>query len=320
MWSYPVAALAALALIRVVGEPWWVVTLLLFCPRWAYLAPAAVLAPAACLARRPGLLPAQAAAVLVVSGPLMGFSVPWDAFRRPTLTGPRVRVLVFNQHRGAYRAEDLIRLIERYRVDVLCLQEVVENPTLEAYLARGWYRDSGRGIASRFPVVREFDPEPYPFHDPPLSRVVVRTPAGAEFVVDSVHLPSMRPGFRSLRRGDFAGMERAVEARRAAMTELAYELDSVGGLPAIVAGDFNATADSSLFDPLRERFLVGFERAGRGYGYTWPAGLPGIRIDHVLASPDWEFTDAVVGPDLGSDHRPVIAEVVLTPVRATRPR
>jgi hypothetical protein len=55
----------------------------------------------------------------------------------------------------------------------------------------------------------------------------------------------------------------------------------------------------------------GYEDAGWGYGYTRPSRYPWFRIDHILASPEWVFTRCWVGPDLGSDHLPLIAEVVL---------
>jgi endonuclease/exonuclease/phosphatase (EEP) superfamily protein YafD len=34
-----------------------------------------------------------------------------------------------------------------------------------------------------------------------------------------------------------------------------------------------------------------------------------VRIDHVLAGPGWEVLRAFVGPGLGGDHRPVVADL-----------
>jgi hypothetical protein len=36
-----------------------------------------------------------------------------------------------------------------------------------------------------------------------------------------------------------------------------------------------------------------------------------MRIDHVLATPEFTFTKCWVGPDVGSDHLPLLAEVIL---------
>jgi endonuclease/exonuclease/phosphatase (EEP) superfamily protein YafD len=80
--------------------------------------------------------------------------------------------------------------------------------------------------------------------------------------------------------------------------------------PLIVAGDFNATPwNRSMRAMVREsplRHAPGFWRP------TWTAYVPhwmGIPIDHVLAASDCRVVDRRVGPDIGSDHRPVVATV-----------
>ena len=52
-YAYAAAVLAALALIRWVGDRWWGVTALLFAPRWLFLAPAVPLTLLAVSVRRP---------------------------------------------------------------------------------------------------------------------------------------------------------------------------------------------------------------------------------------------------------------------------
>ncbi|MBL8382960.1 MAG: endonuclease/exonuclease/phosphatase family protein [Burkholderiales bacterium] len=82
-------------------------------------------------------------------------------------------------------------------------------------------------------------------------------------------------------------------------------------LPAIVAGDLNATPWSTAFNELDGLGL----RRTTGLAPTWPAalgGVVGIPIDHVLASPHWRLVAGGVGPDLGSDHLPVLARLRLT--------
>jgi endonuclease/exonuclease/phosphatase (EEP) superfamily protein YafD len=82
--------------------------------------------------------------------------------------------------------------------------------------------------------------------------------------------------------------------------------------PALVAGDFNATPWSSALVPLQ---ALGWLRA-TGLRPSWPAvgqGVMGIPIDHVLASPHWRLQHHSLGPDLGSDHRPVLVQLSLAP-------
>ncbi|NNF27428.1 MAG: endonuclease/exonuclease/phosphatase, partial [Gemmatimonadetes bacterium] len=45
--------------------------------------------------------------------------------------------------------------------------------------------------------------------------------------------------------------------------------------------------------------------AGLGFGFTRYNGWIRARIDHVLLAGDLEAVSAVVGDDVGSDHRPV---------------
>ncbi|MFG0382545.1 endonuclease/exonuclease/phosphatase family protein [Pseudomonas sp. zbq_18] len=82
--------------------------------------------------------------------------------------------------------------------------------------------------------------------------------------------------------------------------------------PRLLAGDLNATPWSSAFSGLQAR---GWRRAS-GLAPTWPsfgAGLLGIPIDHVLASRHWHLLGHERGPDIGSDHLPVLVRLALPP-------
>jgi len=81
----------------------------------------------------------------------------------------------------------------------------------------------------------------------------------------------------------------------------------------IVAGDFNATLDNA---PLRAALGGCVPAAGgcRALVGTYPAGLPrwfGIRIDHVLVPADTTVVEVCVHDVGGSDHRAVVARLVL---------
>ena len=76
----------------------------------------------------------------------------------------------------------------------------------------------------------------------------------------------------------------------------------------IVTGDFNSTPWS--FGRRRDDAAIGIERRTRALP-TWPAngpmGLAFLPIDHVYAGPGWRTVSIRRGPQLGSDHYPVIA-------------
>jgi endonuclease/exonuclease/phosphatase (EEP) superfamily protein YafD len=114
---------------------------------------------------------------------------------------------------------------------------------------------------------------------------------------------------RILRSGRFRRADEFFDWRRRQVLALLTEAVAGSEDPTLVAGDFNASFDSPMFDPIRPLFREGFNSAGLGYAYTRPAAWPWIGIDYVLATPEWTFTGCDVGPDIGSDHRPVIAEL-----------
>jgi endonuclease/exonuclease/phosphatase (EEP) superfamily protein YafD len=85
--------------------------------------------------------------------------------------------------------------------------------------------------------------------------------------------------------------------------------------PLIVAGDFNITPWSAHFRAALERSGLTDSAAGHGLAPSWPAQFPplGIRIDHCWVSRHWRSTDVRLGPSLGSDHLPLIADLEFTP-------
>jgi endonuclease/exonuclease/phosphatase (EEP) superfamily protein YafD len=213
----------------------------------------------------------------------------------------------------------VIRLIEDERIDLICFQEMNHrlNRPLEAYLAaRGWYRDREGYVASRSKIVAEMpllqdEYEPNFRYAVALHRVRIRTPAGVEFGLASVHMPTLRFGFYRFVEHDVAGLKQHVAWWDRQAARLLDALSEMDDLPLLVAGDFNVPPDHASMAALRSRFRFAFEDAGWGYGYTRPTKYPWFRIDHILASPEWRFTRCWVGPDVGSDHLPLIAEAVL---------
>jgi endonuclease/exonuclease/phosphatase (EEP) superfamily protein YafD len=321
---YAGVVLLMLALIRWVGDSWWGVTPLLFAPRWVFLVPVAVLAAVSGVRRCFGHWALQGATALVAAGPLMGLSLPVGTLFADAPAGQRVRVATFNMSMDPIDVAGLIRWIEREKIDLLCFQEGRrDDPSLRAFLdGGGWHVSRKRGIASRFPIVEELPEYSAPSdtdkrYAAKLERVRLRTPSGAEFVAATVHLPTIRWGLiRLLSDADTAAIPRHNAWWGREVSRVLTELARTGGLPLLAGGDFNMPPDDSTMAALRRSHLFAFDEAGWGYGYTRPARPPWVRIDHVLASPEWQVTACRVGPDLGSDHLPVLAEAVLPPAPA----
>ena len=76
----------------------------------------------------------------------------------------------------------------------------------------------------------------------------------------------------------------------------------------VIAGDFNMTTESAIYRRYWSRCCTdAFEEAGLGWGYTKHTSWHGVRIDHVLHGSVLRCSECRVCPDVGSDHRPVIA-------------
>jgi len=104
------------------------------------------------------------------------------------------------------------------------------------------------------------------------------------------------------------------EMRDEQFARLAELVDSTE-TPVIVAGDLNATTWSAgLRSMLAATGLVD-TRVGFGLQPTWPTTPWPLRIaiDHCLVSDGITTVNRRVGPDIGSDHFPIVVELRLPP-------
>ena len=313
------------AVLRTAGNRWWFATLMLFGPRWVYATPGLVLAPLALALCRKMLWPIGLALVVVLV-PIMGFCFPWA--RLGAATGPRLRVLTYNVKNGAVGCEEMAGLVAQVQPDVVHLQECPAGFYDATF--RGWHvcAEGELLIASRFPLSRRDAARGLePPHDHPadgarprqsMLLVCAESPFG-EIGLCNVHLPSPRYGLcEVVDRQTVVAPDRKDQLERetanrdgqsAAIANAAAEL-----LPdMIIAGDLNMPSDSTIYRRDWSGYHDAFSSAGLGFGYTiLPVyrGLPfGIRIDHVLSGPSWAPVRSWVGPDLGSEHLPLIADL-----------
>ncbi|MEP0545417.1 MAG: endonuclease/exonuclease/phosphatase family protein [Rhodothermales bacterium] len=100
----------------------------------------------------------------------------------------------------------------------------------------------------------------------------------------------------------------AYRRRAAEVEEIVREIEAET-LPVIVAGDFNATANNWGYHRLAEGRTDAFAVAGSGWGGTYRADFPVVRIDHVLVDPAWEVVEAHVPAVTFSDHRPLVVRL-----------
>ncbi|KAA3665325.1 MAG: hypothetical protein DWQ04_01170 [Chloroflexi bacterium] len=97
----------------------------------------------------------------------------------------------------------------------------------------------------------------------------------------------------------------------AAMAEFASSQNNA----VFLMGDLNITPWSPYFADFLEKSGLQNGRSGYGLQTTWPAQIPLMRIpiDHALVSPEIIIHDFKAGPNVGSDHLPIIIEFSIQP-------
>jgi endonuclease/exonuclease/phosphatase family metal-dependent hydrolase len=93
--------------------------------------------------------------------------------------------------------------------------------------------------------------------------------------------------------------------------QVAEMLERIGNAatPTLLMGDLNATPRAPELAPLLQRLRDAW--TGPDSGLTYPADVPAKRIDYVLTSAHVRVRDIRVPTTTASDHRPVVADLVV---------
>jgi vancomycin resistance protein VanJ len=316
--AYVMLAGTGIVCVWLLADHWWLATTLLFGPRWVLLLPAATLIPAALRWDRPLLVPLALATVAIV-GPVMGLCTGW---RRLLVSGDAahdVRVMSFNVDGGNSLRLPLEEMLRDWNLDVAAFQECGGSLKAAMETLREWHTDI-RGslcLVSRFPILERTEMAHTELTDAGGSGLV-QTDAldvgGRVVHFTNVHLETPRAGFEELRAGRLSegvpklegkSLLREIEQRRARRWVDRY------AAPRITVGDFNSPPESPIFRAAWADWQNAFSRTGRGFGGTRLNGWIRARIDHILLDDRWTVVRSWLGPDVGSDHRPILAEVRL---------
>jgi endonuclease/exonuclease/phosphatase (EEP) superfamily protein YafD len=222
---------------------------------------------------------------------------------RPPADGVAIHVLVLNVHTESSGFEDVQRLIADEHPDIVGLVEVdrrwlagiapavaeypgrIEAPRDDnfgvALYARGELRGAAEVVGSELPTV--------------FAELALR---GAQLRVILTHPPP-----------PVSAAALAMQYRQLA----AIAPRAAAGAPVVILGDLNATPWSRPFRWLREHTGLCDSRAGFGIHASFPAAstLLRIPIDHLLASCAIGVRDRRIGRDVGSDHLPVLVDLVV---------
>lgn len=216
---------------------------------------------------------------------------------------PQLRVMAVNVNTANREFERVRELIESENPDVVFLQEVNADwlralqslsTTYPFFATRP--RDDNFGVAffSKHPAT---------------TRIVRLGRYGApaiEAEIDWASAPIHFVGIHALPPSSGPG----ANERNAQLNEVAGIVTAAPG-SWIVAGDFNATPWSFVFNKLQRSTRLKDSGQGHGWQPTWPARMPWmwIPIDHCLISPDLVTLDRRTGGFVGSDHYALVIDV-----------
>ncbi len=242
---------------------------------------------------------------IVVLNTATAFTYPGQPVEAITSTKP-VKLMTLNLLRSAMNEEKVLRLIARERPDIILLQEIHGNKVGLLSRLKNLYpwqqhcafrRSCGVAILSRHPWQQAYSGNKGPDH---LAIAWARFDQGlANLRIASVHI-----------RWPFFSDQKS-------QLNTAYRETALSDQPLIIAGDFNATPWSwtmksfayenklRLAGPLRPTWPV-FMRSNK-----CSLCIPQFAIDHMFVSEKIRVLSKRTGPDVGSDHLPVIIEIAL---------
>ena len=287
------------------GRVWWALelashfrphlaaSLALLCPIW--------------LARRHRRL-AVGCALFAVINALPVLALLWPAAAAGAGATAPLRVVAINVETSNRRADLVLDFLHRADADVILLMEVDDRWLAALAPLRAAYphvlaepRDDNFGIVlfSRLPTTNS---NVIALGDAAVPSIEATVTAGGRQIhlLGTHALPPGTPEYARLRNDQFRQI--AAHVRRQT-------------LPTVVVGDLNATPWSPYFaDLLRES---GLKNSSQGLGLfgSWPAWLPlgRLPLDHCLISASIQTSGKRVGPQVGSDHLPVVVELDVNP-------
>jgi endonuclease/exonuclease/phosphatase (EEP) superfamily protein YafD len=298
---------------------WWLELTNIFA--LCLFAPLVILAPAALLSRRRGLLGAVVIGCAVFVG-LFGSQLIPPAARAHT--GPRLRVATFNVHSSLAEPQvaDIIAAIRAAPADVIALQElsIPAAAAIQQHLAHDYPYQAlvpsvahiGMGLISRYPLdVRSQQSAPVQIAQ------LRRDDASVTVVNVSLTGPELKRRRLPIVRWVKTIRAYRINKRSREVEQLLRTIEQVRG-PLVVAGDFNLSDREPDYAQFAARLHDSFRETSWGFGYTFPSSIdlagvpisfPLIRIDYIWSAGGVVPAATQVACGGGSDHCMVIAEM-----------
>ena len=230
--------------------------------------------------------------------------VRWKA--PPTANGEKIRIAIWN----VCGNPDAISALRRYEPDIVLLQESSGPNNL--WPGYHWIGSFDPGTLSRFPIKQLPTKKIGRWQEPQLLKLTLAS--GRKVLLCNVRL--MLPGcvlqmVTPFDENPILNHRIRVEQYQR-LAEIINETSSNMGIKSVIlCGDFNVPANVRSLGPIRNILEDPWKTAGVGWGGTAPEFFPLVRIDQCWISKDISATRIEVLDVKGSDHRPILVDLVL---------
>jgi endonuclease/exonuclease/phosphatase (EEP) superfamily protein YafD len=240
---------------------------------------------------------------------ILPFYLPAAANVAHAANTPTYRAVMLNVYTDSKHYGEVLSFLQTAEPDVIVLTEVLQgwSKALEPLLATYPYTNyeaarnyGGTVIYSRFPLAAGSSFQAIGGNGSGRPTALVQLDMqGQPVTIIGTHPRSPQSVGR-------------MEERNAQMVELGNRVAQQSG-SVLLLGDLNTTPWSPIFKQLLALSGLKNGRLGFGLQATWPSliGSLGIPIDHALVSPNIHITQFQRGPNVGSDHYPIIVDFAL---------
>jgi len=223
-----------------------------------------------------------------------------------TPSGQPLRVLLANVYSDNQRYADFISLVKAEKPQLLVVQEInpmwsqqleALKPLLPYQIVYPRFDNFGIAVYSAIPL-RNTNIKSFTEYDIPSIFTEVQWQRQTVSIIATHPLPPINVEY--------------FKSRNQQLLEVGNGISSTNKIHAVI-GDFNTT----MWSPYYRKFIrqTGLKNARAGFGIlpTWPQGASMLQIplDHCLISPEINVLKIRTAGDIGSDHRPLIVDLVI---------
>ncbi len=237
-----------------------------------------------------------------------------------------LRVMSWNAYFLNKNTDGFLHAVAEEQPDLIAIQElgnqlasVIPEQLRQRYPYQELYptgSPAGMAVLSRYPFLTTSLPD---FDEGQGCNCQVITLAIAGTTVTLINAHPWPPAFAFTWTGhwsDLLGLDTAPQDP--IFDALLARIDEATG-PLLVMGDLNTMPFQPNVQRLNAILTDSFMEAGKGMGYTFPLEgkdynfppIPFMRIDYIFHDTAWTTTAMAVGTIAGSDHRYIVADLVL---------